>query len=245
MKFRDDIDLGRTWLISDTHFGHKNIIGYCHRPENFEDILLEEINAVVRPGDTLLHLGDLCYKGNSWFKNVIAPKIAPGARKLLILGNHDRQRQSFYRQTEWHVCRPFYLPIAPSNDRCIVASPEYGSYEWVVSFSHYQWSPESSDGKLSGEFGEMSPNHRRIHGHIHNNGYFDGRSFSPPRWDLIPVLLNHFNASCEMTKYKPVNLQLLLDAWLLGVIPRGPHASYQSDGESPTRSDLGGENPHA
>jgi calcineurin-like phosphoesterase family protein len=47
----------------------------------------------VRPGDTLLHLGDLCYRGNAWFKNMIAPKIAPQAeRKLLILGNHDRQR---------------------------------------------------------------------------------------------------------------------------------------------------------
>ena len=37
---RDDIDPASTWVVSDTHFGHRNIVGFCHRPENHEDIMI-------------------------------------------------------------------------------------------------------------------------------------------------------------------------------------------------------------
>lgn len=238
MKLRDDIDPAKTWVWSDTHFGHKNIIGYCHRPANFEDILLEELAAVVKPGDTILHLGDLCYKGNSWFKNVISPKIsALEARQLLILGNHDKQRNAFYRHTGWQPTAPFYLPVAEGR------AVEPDCYDTVVSFSHYPWSEKDRRGKLPGEFESMSPNHWRIHGHIHNNGYFDGRSFSPPRWDLIPFLRNHVNISVEQTKYKPLNLELLLDAVLYGRMPQP--RDLPGDGDAPSGSEIGKENPHA
>lgn len=242
MKARDDIDLARTWVISDTHFGHKNIIPYCHRPENFEDVLLEQINEFVQPGDTLLHLGDLCYKGNAWFKNMVAPKIAPQAgRKLIILGNHDHQRYAFYKQTGWSICSPFYLPVMGFQGHISLA--KFAFRQWIVSFSHYQWSADSRDGKLPGEDTTMHPYHHRIHGHIHNNGYYDGRNTAGgPDWRLVPYLAQHTNLSCEMTKYKPVNLQLLLDAVLLGKMPGG---GGTSDGESPSASDLGKESHHA
>jgi calcineurin-like phosphoesterase family protein len=238
MRFRDDIDLARTWLISDTHFGHKNIIGYCHRPENFEAILIEEL-ARIPEGDTVLHLGDLCYKGNAWFKNVIAPKLAPNAgRKLLISGNHDHQRYSFYKSTGWKLTHPFMLAVHGSGDGVKVYPPNadvriHQYLEYIVSFSHYAW---------GAEYLQPTPprNHWRIHGHIHNNGYYDGRSTGDAA--LIPFLRNHINLSAEMTKYKPVNLKLLLDAVLLGRLPDGDRPS---DGDAPSRSELEGSNPHA
>jgi calcineurin-like phosphoesterase family protein len=250
MKARDDIVPYRTWVISDTHFGHKNIIGYCHRPENFEEILLEEIAAVVQPGDTLLHLGDLCYKGNSWFKNVIAPKIAPEARKLIVLGNHDKQRYSFYKQTGWKVCRPFYIVVSGVNGVPIPPGDMMeATGDRIVSFSHYQWSVDSTDGKLPGETTEMSPNHHRMHGHIHNNGYYDGRS-NPgvPDFSLVPFLAQHSNLSCEMTKYKPVRLDLLINAAVFGRLPGRAFErarANQRDGDSPSASDIGKESHHA
>ncbi len=221
---RDDIDPSKTWMISDTHFGHENIKGYCHRPDDFEQILLNEINAVVRPGDTLLHLGDLCYKGNAWFKNVIAPKIAPQAeRKLLIVGNHDRQRYSFYKACGWKLTRPFKIAYRLAADP--LAPPV------KVEFSHY---PAQ---RLLGAL-EL-----RLHGHIHNNGYYDGRSNAGgPDWSYVPFLRNHVNLSCEMTKFKPVRLDLLLDAVLKGKLPAG---TEPSDGDAPSASDIGKDSHHA
>lgn len=188
MAFRDDIDPAKTWVISDTHFGHKNIIGFCYRPENFESIILEEIAQEVPDSEdvTLLHLGDLCYRGNAWFRNMIAPHIEPkSGRKLLIAGNHDRQRASFYKKSGFKIVRPFSI--------------RWGNTE--VSFSHYAWNARD-------EGGPMPENHLRVHGHIHNNGY--------TRSGYVPFLAQHINLSIEQTKYRPVNLGTLLAATLDG-----------------------------
>jgi calcineurin-like phosphoesterase family protein len=45
-----------TWFTSDFHFGHFNIIRYCNRP--FTNT--EEMDAQVKPNDTLYFLGDFC-----------------------------------------------------------------------------------------------------------------------------------------------------------------------------------------
>lgn len=209
MKHRDDIDPEKTWIVSDTHFGHENIKAFCHRPPDVEQTMMEEwARAVPEEDSTVLHLGDLSWKSNAWFKNMIAPHLT-GARKLLILGNHDKARYSFYRDCGFRLARPFKV-----NYR-----------DKVVSFSHYPWSEEE-------EAGVMPDNEVRLHGHIHNNGYYDGREFDEQgkqirhaerRSDgrLIPFLRNHINLSVEQTRYRPVNLKLLLDAAILGRLPDG------------------------
>ena len=78
-----------TWIISDTHFGHANIIKYCDRPYDHNTRMLREWKAKVKPGDLLLHLGDVTV----WYKTHVkwAHTVAelPGD-KYLILGNHDQ-----------------------------------------------------------------------------------------------------------------------------------------------------------
>jgi len=49
----------KTWLISDTHFGHKNIVQYQQRPESHEVIMLSEWIDAVGEHDDILHLGDV------------------------------------------------------------------------------------------------------------------------------------------------------------------------------------------
>lgn len=42
----------KTWLITDTHFGHKNVITWCNRPANFVEKVergLEDITAYENP----------------------------------------------------------------------------------------------------------------------------------------------------------------------------------------------------
>ena len=212
-QWRDDIDPAQTWILSDTHFGHRNIIGFCHRPDDFEMIILENVAQMVpdSPETTLLHLGDLCYRGNAEFRALIAPHIEPkSGRKLLISGNHDRQRHSFYKKCGFKQSRPFSI--------------RWGNTE--VSFSHYPWS-EEEEGR------PMPAKHLRIHGHIHNNGY--------TRSAYVPFLKNHVNLSVEQTKYRPVNLALLLAAVLDGKYPAdGGFDSLAGDSVEPRQSHIAG-----
>lgn len=146
MKMRDDIDPTRTWVISDTHFGHRNIIDFSHRPLDHEQIIMENWARAVGPDDTLLHLGDLCFRGNAEFRALVAPHLT-GGRKLLIKGNHDKSRDSFYKKCGFWLTKPFGITWGDRR----------------VSFSHYPWN-EADEGP-------MQDFDLRLHGHIHNSGY--------------------------------------------------------------------------
>lgn len=76
------------WLISDTHFGHENIIRYCGRPfanaADMDEAIVERWNAVVQPSDHVYHLGDVCMR-----KPSLAIVGRLNGKKRLIRGNHD------------------------------------------------------------------------------------------------------------------------------------------------------------
>ena len=224
MKFRDDIDLAKTWVVSDTHFGHENIVGFCHRPEDHEQVMIAEWRKEVPDDATVLHLGDLAYKSNARFRALTSKELT-GARKLLILGNHDRQRYSFYKTSGFQIVKPFGIRVniygetaeGAFDNFMRAAGPDDGpdfplDEGWrTVSFSHYPWSDE--------EDGLMPYGHTRIHGHIHNNGYSRG--------PFVPFLKDHINLSVEQTKYRPVNLKVLLDAALMGRYERTTEEQIQ------------------
>ena len=83
------------FFVSDTHFGHAHILSnrmLAPRPfasiEEHDETLISRWNAVVRPGDTVWHLGDFCYRcpearARSVFRRLV------GERRL-VRGNHDR-----------------------------------------------------------------------------------------------------------------------------------------------------------
>lgn len=74
------------WVISDTHFGHNNIIKYCNRPfkssEEMDQAMLDNWNSVVKDGDIVYHCGDFKFRNSSVIYHL-------NGRKRLILGNHD------------------------------------------------------------------------------------------------------------------------------------------------------------
>ena len=84
----------KTYIISDLHFNHKNIIRIDNRP--FEDIgqmndrIINNWNKVVQSDDTVIIAGDFCFGGiNDWkyFLNKLKGK------KILVLGNHDNEKK--------------------------------------------------------------------------------------------------------------------------------------------------------
>ena len=90
--------MGKIWIISDTHFNHKNIIDYCKRP--FKDInemneyLINKWNELVSDEDTVYHLGDFAM-GNSEDIKRIVDKL--NGNIILITGNHDKKGISAFK----------------------------------------------------------------------------------------------------------------------------------------------------
>jgi calcineurin-like phosphoesterase family protein len=100
-----------TFFISDTHFGHANIMKYCHRPhlsadeqqllaehkdfrvsresvERMDSAVIDAINAVVGPKDTLWHLGDFAFTDVTGARNYRDRITCQNVN--IIWGNHDK-----------------------------------------------------------------------------------------------------------------------------------------------------------
>lgn len=78
------------FYISDLHFMHKNIIRFDNRPysntKEMEEALITNWNSVVKPGDTVYHLGDFCWGKIEEWERIL--KLLNG-NKVIIQGNHD------------------------------------------------------------------------------------------------------------------------------------------------------------
>ena len=89
--------MNNTWVTSDTHFYHNNIIKYCNRPftsaEEMNEQLIKNWNSVVGKDDLVYHLGDfaLC---NKKLISEIVQKL--NGRICLIMGNHDHENVKDY-----------------------------------------------------------------------------------------------------------------------------------------------------
>ena len=94
----------RRWYISDTHFDHGNILkffgkdGNRIRPEfdtveQMNEAMIDRWNAVVKPDDTVVHLGDIAMSNPTRLREIMN-KL--NGEKILVKGNHDRLKLSVY-----------------------------------------------------------------------------------------------------------------------------------------------------
>lgn len=139
------------WVISDTHFGHQNIIRYCDRPfetaKEADDKMIENWNSVVKDGDIVYHLGDV-YFGEAG-RHALS-KL--NGRKRLILGNHDNGKDAllqkyFQKIMVWRMFPEFGLLLThvPVHDSSL--ERYYGdTHTGAEKFDHLT----------------------NVHGHIHN-----------------------------------------------------------------------------
>lgn len=82
---------GKVLMISDTHFGHANIIGYENRPfeslSQMDEELIKNWNSVVNKHDVIYHLGDFAFHYNEQKLKQLISRL--NGHKVLIMGNHD------------------------------------------------------------------------------------------------------------------------------------------------------------
>lgn len=89
----------KVWFISDTHFGHSNVIRYSNRPwvmvEDMNKGLIERWNSLVQPGDTVYHLGDFCLTKRVDLIDHWLGQLNGEIR--LVKGNHDEWVKRYER----------------------------------------------------------------------------------------------------------------------------------------------------
>lgn len=78
------------YYISDTHFGHANIIRFCNRPfesvEEMDEEMIRRWNERVAADDHVWHLGDFGYRSGRSARNYLDRLHG---HIHLIIGNHD------------------------------------------------------------------------------------------------------------------------------------------------------------
>lgn len=113
----------RVFAIGDTHFGHVKIITEyepINRPyrtieEHDRDLVLRW-NAVVKPKDTVWHVGDVFFGKNGHY--VLA---ALNGIKKLVMGNHDQYPIEVYHayfsrilgSAQYNKCILTHIPVHP------------------------------------------------------------------------------------------------------------------------------------
>jgi len=80
-----------TFVTSDTHFSHTNIIKYSNRPfsnvDVMDEVMIRNWNKIVRDGDLVYHLGDFAFANNSEIKRY---REQLNGEIILVEGNHDK-----------------------------------------------------------------------------------------------------------------------------------------------------------
>jgi len=166
--------MSNTFIISDTHFGHNNIVNFLRkdgtklRPwDNIRDhdaALIENWNSVVKPSDKVYHVGDF---GLSNVTHLLRICEALNGTKILIKGNHDQLKLSQYAQVfkdvrSYHALNKILLAHIPVHPNSL--------------------------GRWKGQ----------IHGHLHSDRVMtqdEVGDYPDPRY---------YNVSCEQINYTPV-----------------------------------------
>jgi len=166
-------------FVSDTHFGHANIIQYSSRPyrdvNHMNTSLVSNWNSVVQPTDDVYHLGDVCM-GNlnesvEWIWKL-------NGNIHLIRGNHDSK--------------------SVKNDRFV------SRFEWIKDYHEMKIKHDGKEYKIIlFHFPIASWHHAyrgafHVHGHCHST-YKPGRPSTLDQGKILDVGVDCHN-------YTPVSL---------------------------------------
>jgi calcineurin-like phosphoesterase family protein len=173
-------------FLTPTDFGHSNIIRYCKRPfkdvAEMDEILVENINKMVRPEDTLWHLGDFAF-GRTLDKTSFAElRNSINCRNIhLILGNHDKKiaksRTLKRHFSSVSYCFAGYIGGVPF---ILTHMPPKGEKDQFVLGMTQAW-------------GSRERNFVHLFGHTHNNEDYDPQNMCVEYTDYQPVPLEEIS----------------------------------------------------
>lgn len=142
------------FCISDTHFGHKNILSFKDSLGNpirpfssvteMDECLVDNWNSVVRPGDKVYHLGDVFFGSKEDFSK-LWPRL--NGSKRLVCGNHDDLKfltsGGFFKKVMlWRVFTEFGLLLTHTPQHQSTLTGKRGGLLNIHGHIHQNPSPE-------------------------------------------------------------------------------------------------------
>jgi calcineurin-like phosphoesterase family protein len=170
-----------TFLISDTHFFHTNIMSFAKRPyhnvDEMNEAMVKKWNSVVGEDDDVLHMGDVSF-------GRVTPTIEILERlngnKYLIRGNHD-----YNKHCQSYLKTGVFLEV----------------FKGAQGFRHedivYSHKPVPTT--------VLPKNCINIHGHTHNN---NPSIMDHPEFKKFNIN-KYINTSVEKIDYTPTKLKNL------------------------------------
>lgn len=100
------------YLISDTHFGHNNVLDFerfqFKTIEEHDEYIIKKWNSIIKKDDIVYHLGDVALSSRTSLKDTISRL---NGYKILIKGNHDKNTNNFYLRIGFNevYSHPIYI----------------------------------------------------------------------------------------------------------------------------------------
>lgn len=158
------------WFTADTHFGHRRIIDYCHRPfanvTEMDEELILNWNKIVNKDDTIYHLGDFAFGCSLEYALSIIKRL--NGHKRLIVGNHDKLA------LEMNNIRPGSWESIEKMDEIIVHNQKMVLCHYPIASGHWHHAYKSS---------------WMLYGHVHGTFKNEGKSLDVgvDCWNYTPI----------------------------------------------------------
>lgn len=174
-----------TWLTSDLHLGHANIIRYCGRP--FGDVGHMDAELVrrwcerVMPEDVVWVLGDVAM---GRITESLAKVAGLPGEKHLVAGNHDRCWEGHRDHQKW------LEPYRDAGFVEIVSRADVDLGEGVVlPACHFPYRGDSLDEERYERHRPVDDGRWLLHGHVHERWQVEDRQVNVgvDVWDYAPV----------------------------------------------------------
>lgn len=205
-----------TFVISDTHFGHENILAKepsrlselkSSNYKTFDDLSVRNWNDVVGSEDSVLHLGDLYFKKGKRYLELL------NGKKILVVGNNDIKRyQDLKSHKDWKVIKTIKFKLENKQYFKARMKEKWGEKlddvyanalitkvdKYTVMFSHFPVHERRKNERYSlardilDYVFDISKCDLNIHGHLHSRDSQRGYCI---------------NVSMERTAFKPLRLK--------------------------------------
>ena len=109
--------MDKTYLLSDIHFGHENVLKYSERPfetlEDMHETIMNNVAEVATQGNHLIVLGDCAMSKGITLSNDFF-RLLP-CKTYLVIGNHDLAGAGILRVEGFDVVTPIMVMEGKPN----------------------------------------------------------------------------------------------------------------------------------
>ena len=186
------------FVTSDHHFGHARISELADRPfvsvAEMNAVMIERWNALVKPGDVVLHLGDLALGP---IEQSVALTAQLNGTRLLVPGNHDRVSPATQSNRAVERFRPLYEGAGWTVLPEILEGTRHGVR---LLASHYPYAGDTTGVERHSSHRPIDTGIPLLHGHTHEH-------------DFGPHDSHEFHVGVDAFDFAPIQFELI-DAWL-------------------------------